>query len=283
MSMTASAVASVSISMPTTAAVVVKVSSVVDDLHLGVAVAGGEFGEFGIELGAVEAADIDAGDGHVAGHGPAVERAVDAPGEHDQEHARPPGSPTGSRHEDRAIEPRDLLRVRRRLGDAIGVAAVTDCGAGRLRRRRGQVGSCDLDEVGALGLGLGIVGRGPGSDAAQRSMRPAAPGFARRALGASVMSSERSIRQWYVRPHVGWWHPGRMVPLRACTASAGASSEQAQLVRLDAAELVVVDLDAGDVAIAGQGLGLRLDLLGDEHAAHRPQRGVAVEAVRGTG
>jgi hypothetical protein len=44
-------------------------------------------------------------------------------------------------------------------------------------------------------------------------------------------------------------------------------SEETELVGLDAAELVVVDLDAADIAVAGEGASQRLDDLGERHAS----------------
>jgi SAM-dependent methyltransferase len=48
------------------------------------------------------------------------------------------------------------------------------------------------------------------------------------------------------------------------------TSEERGLGALDASQDVVVDLDAHDAALRGESLGLRLDLLGDEHPPHRP-------------
>ena len=44
-------------------------------------------------------------------------------------------------------------------------------------------------------------------------------------------------------------------------------------------EGVVVDLDADDAALGGEGLRLRLDHLGDEHPAHRAQHRVALHEL----
>ena len=54
-------------------------------------------------------------------------------------------------------------------------------------------------------------------------------------------------------------------------------------VGLDAAELVVVDLDPLDAAVGGEDPGLGLDLLGDEHAADRAQHRVPVEELEVAG
>src|SRR3954470_16603113 len=55
--------------------------------------------------------------------------------------------------------------------------------------------------------------------------------------------------------------------------------EQRQVVALDAAQLVVVELDAGDPTVGGEHLGLRLELLGSEDAAHRTKAPIAVEPL----
>ena len=53
--------------------------------------------------------------------------------------------------------------------------------------------------------------------------------------------------------------------------------EQPEVLRAHPAQHLVVDLDALDPAVAREHAGLRRDRLRDEHAAHRPQRGIALE------
>jgi hypothetical protein len=55
-----------------------------------------------------------------------------------------------------------------------------------------------------------------------------------------------------------------MPPTSLHSSTAGAGSEQLEDVGLDAAQLVVVDLDAVDSSCFGQHLGLGLDDLGDQ-------------------
>src|SRR5262245_40264718 len=56
-------------------------------------------------------------------------------------------------------------------------------------------------------------------------------------------------------------------------------SEQARLGPLDAAEVVVVHLDADDAPLLGQPAGLGLDHLGDEHPPDRAEVGVPVHEL----
>src|SRR5213080_2488074 len=71
----------------------------------------------------------------------------------------------------------------------------------------------------------------------------------------------------------------RQGPLVECTRSGQSVtySEQAELVGLDAAQLVVIQCEATDSAVLGQSTGLRLDDLRREHTRHRRQQRVAVQ------
>ena len=65
----------------------------------------------------------------------------------------------------------------------------------------------------------------------------------------------------------------------AATRGCGADLEEAGARVVGALEDGVVDRDAVDASVGGQHPGLRLDLLGGEHALHRRQQRVAVEQL----
>jgi hypothetical protein len=58
------------------------------------------------------------------------------------------------------------------------------------------------------------------------------------------------------------------------------NSEQAELVRLDPAQRVVVQHHAPDPAVLGQHPRLQLDLLRREHTPHRRQQWIAVQQLQ---
>jgi hypothetical protein len=70
--------------------------------------------------------------------------------------------------------------------------------------------------------------------------------------------------------------------VNGCAASPSRKhgSEKTELVGVGTAQGVVVQHDAADAPVLGEGAGLRLDLLGGEHAPHGSQQRVAVQQLQ---
>src|ERR1700748_3051807 len=81
-----------------------------------------------------------------------------------------------------------------------------------------------------------------------------------------------------MRPH-GSCTSYASITARTSTGPDNANLEQ-RVVALDAAHGVVVQGDAADAPVGGQGARLRPDLLGGEHALHRGQQRVPVQQVQ---
>ena len=130
--------------------------------------------------------------------------------------------------------------------------------------------------------------RSPGhvlDDVEASSRRAAALTSTRRAVAVGVRAERVQRRPSRDRAPPGTapaTRPSRRTssPCRPRGTRAVASQNRRGLRALDAAELVVVDLDPGDAPRLGQHPGLRLDDLGDEDAAHAAQLRVAVERSR---